>query len=99
MAAAIPPNTNVEWLESQKGRPLLSVDGYLFTNSGNGKSAGVRYWKCMGFKTSNCGVSAKTLGQNLVQLSGVLNPPDHGHMNDSALLKTITFKVYLLLWL
>jgi hypothetical protein len=43
MAAGIPHNTVVEWLESQKGQPLLSIDGYLFTNSGNyGKTPGVR---------------------------------------------------------
>jgi hypothetical protein len=43
MAAGIPHNTVVEWLESQKGQPLLSIDGYLFTNgdNDNGKTPGV----------------------------------------------------------
>ena len=31
MAAPIPPHANVEWLQSQKGQPLLNVDGFLFT--------------------------------------------------------------------
>lgn len=93
MAAGILPNTAVEWLQSQKRQPLLSIDGYLFTNSGNGKIAGVRYWKCSAFKSHNCQVSAKTVGPNVVQLNGVLNPPDHGHINDAAKTTGFEFRV------
>ena len=53
MANAIPPNTTVEWLDSQKGKSLLIIYGHLFTNSGNGKNPAVRYWKCVGFETNN----------------------------------------------
>lgn len=93
MAAPVQPNLNVKWLESQKGNPLLSIDGFVFTNVGKGKTAGVTYWRCAGFKTSNCGVTAKTVGRNVVTLSGVPNPPDHGHINDSCQIATVNFKV------
>lgn len=48
--------------------------------------------KCMGFKKSNYSVSAKTLGPYLVKLSGVVNPPDHGHANDLVSTETVNFK-------
>ena len=54
MAGGIQPNTVIEWLDSQKGQPLPSIDGHLFTNSVKGRTAGVRYWKCAAFKTHNC---------------------------------------------
>ena len=93
MATAYPPNTVVEWNESQKGAPLLCIDSYLFSNKGHGKDPAVRYWKCLGCKTYNCAVTAKTLGQAVVSLSGVVNSPDHGHANDTANISTSDFKV------
>ena len=71
----------------------MTIDGYLFTNSGNGKNPAVRYWKCVGFKTNNCSVTAKTVGQTVIQLSGVVNAPDHGLANDPGRMQSINFKV------
>ena len=88
MAGVIPQN--VEWLDSQKDLPLLSVDGYLFSNSGKRKTAAVQYWKC---KTSGCSVTAKTMWRNLITLTGVTNPPRHGHVDNSARIETVTFTV------
>lgn len=93
MAGGIQPNTVIEWLDSQKGQPLLSIDGYLFTNSGKGRTAGVRYWKCAAFKTHNCLVSAKSDGANVTNLSGIQNAPDHGHVNDAAQTKNLEVRV------
>jgi hypothetical protein len=95
MAGGIQPNTFIEWLESQKGQPLLSIDGYFFTNSGKGRTAGVRYWKCSAFKTHNCLVSAKTDDVDVTNLSGVQNAPDHGHVNDAAQTKSLEVRVCL----
>ena len=80
MAGGIQPNTVIEWLDSQKGQPLLSIDGYLFTNSGKGRTAGVRYWKCAALKTHDCLVSAKSDGANVTNLSGIQNAPDYRHV-------------------
>jgi len=93
MAGGNPPNRVVEWWESQKGQPLLSIDGYFFTNSGNGKTPGVRYWKCSAFKTHDCPVSSKTIGANVMTLNGVLNPPDHGHINADAQARSLDVRV------
>ena len=93
MAFAFPPNTVVEWKQSQKGAPLLCIDSYLFSNKGHGKDPALRYWKCMGFKSFNCAVTAKTSGQALVSLSGIVNAPDHGHANDTVNISTSDFKV------
>ena len=80
---------NVEWITSQKGKPQLVVDGYMFTCNGKGKAVNVRYWVC----ASGCSARAKTEGNRLVELNGVVNPPDHGHVNDTATLMNVKLKV------
>ena len=62
---------NVQWIKSQKGRTQLIVDNYVFTANGKGKAEGVRYWKC---STNGCTVSAKTQGDRLLEIHGLINP-------------------------
>jgi hypothetical protein len=82
-------NHNVEWITSQKGRSKLSIDNYLFESNGKGKVPGIRYWTCA---TSNCPVSAKTNGTNLIDISGAVNG-DHGHVNDVTEIANLKLKV------
>ena len=56
-------NLNVEWITSERGGSKLIIDNYLFESNGKGKTPGVRYWTCA---TSNCPVSAKTNGNNVL---------------------------------
>jgi hypothetical protein len=83
-------NYNVTWIKSTKGGNQLVVDGYVFHCNGKGKVAGVKYWIC---SSPNCKVNAKTNGNQLVSLHGVINPPDHGHVNKSALLASVNLQV------
>lgn len=82
-------NPNVEWINSQKGRSKLIVDNYLFESNGKGKVPGVRYWTCA---TSNCRVSAKTNGNNLVDIQGSANG-NHDHVDDTAAIANLKLKV------
>lgn len=82
-------NNNVQWLQSSKDRPMLCIDDYLFTDKGKGKQPNVRYWAC----NKKCGATAKTVGQVVVQLNGIVNAPDHGHPNDTQLVKDTVLKV------
>lgn len=82
-------NNAVKWIESSKGRPMLIVNDYMFANTGKGKQPGVIYWKCV----QCCGAVAKTDGQTLVSLQGIAAPPDHGHPNDCAEIKTAGLKL------
>ena len=72
---------NMERLVSQKGNAKLVVDHYLFICNGKRKPghANVRYWSC---NTNGCNVRPKRNGNNLVDLMGVVNPPDSGDAND-----------------
>jgi hypothetical protein len=81
---------NVQWVSSQKGKTQLVVDNYVFMSNGKGKAVGVRYWKC---STSGCAVSARTQGDRLTEINGCLTPGDHGHVNDSAKISSMTMKV------
>ena len=83
-------NRNVRWIKSQKGKDQLVVDNYIFTVNGKGKAPDVRYWVC---SNSNCVVSAKTDGQQLIDLKNCPNAPDHGHEDDRASLRDIEVKV------
>jgi hypothetical protein len=56
------------------------VDEYLFESNGKGKAVGVRYWAC---STACCKVNAKTEGNQLVQIRGLISTGDHGHINDT----------------
>ena len=78
---------NVVWVDSQKGKTKLVIDDYLFESNGKGKAANVRYWACA---TGGCAVQVKTDG-NVVQ--GVVNPGDHGHMNDIQQIMDMKLKV------
>jgi FLYWCH zinc finger domain len=83
---------NVQWLTSNKGKPLLIVDDYIFKDAGKGKlqhAPNTRYWVCK----HRCGVKAKSDGQNLVSVEGLVNWPDHGHVNDSIEIKDRNLKV------
>lgn len=93
MAAANRQFNDVKWLRSQKGKDILTVDDYLFDICGNGKADGVRYWKCSNFKMSNCAVKAKTVGAVLTSITGIDNPPDHGHANDAERIRSQNFKI------
>ena len=88
---------NVEWLVSQKGNEKLVVDHYLFICNGKGKPghANVRYWSC---NTNGCNVRPKRNGNNLVDLMGVVNPPDSGDANDHDRVNDLTFKVRFLIF-
>lgn len=96
---------NVQWLTSNKGQPLLVIDDYIFKDAGKGKSQhapNVRYWVCK----QRCGVKAKTDGQNLITVEGIVNRPDHGHVSDSIEIKNRNLKVsdvilyfYIIVWL
>jgi hypothetical protein len=83
-------NANVKWLKSQKGTEKLTVDDYLFQSNGKGKAPGVRYWTCA---TPGCKVNAKTEGTDLVEIRGLNNPPDHGHINDTVRIKQMNLTV------
>ena len=72
---------NVEWVTSQKRKAKLIVDDYVFASNGKGKAVGVRYWIC---STNGCTVNAKTSGNQLDEIHGLVNPGDHGHVNDTA---------------
>jgi hypothetical protein len=83
----------IEWLGSQKGKEKLIIDGYSFTNKGKGKAANapnVRYWAC---ETNGCAVKAKTDGNLLLTLTGLNNPPDHGHPNNIQQVADLKLKV------
>ena len=51
---------------------------------------GVRYWKC---STNGCTVSAKTHGDRLIEIHGLINPGDHGLVNDNAKISNVELKV------
>ena len=74
---------NVEWLKSQKGTPLLTIDKYIFKNNGKGKSADVRYWICRG-----CDVTAHTTDNIVDKLIG-----NHEHPNHSIEIANLKMKV------
>lgn len=74
-------NYNVQWVKSQKGKDKLIVDDYMFESNGKGKAAGVTYWTC---SYAGCKVNAKTEFNQLVKVNGITNPPDHGHIKDTA---------------
>ena len=93
MATANQQFNDVKWLSSQKGKYILSVDDYLFDICGNGKTPGVRYWKCSNLKTTNCTVTAQTVDAVLISVNGIDNPPDHGHANDAERIPRLNFKV------
>ena len=82
-------NHNVDWITSQKGRSKLIVDDYLYESNGKGKVPGVRYWTCA---TTSCPVSAKTNGNNLIDIRGAVNG-DHGHVNDTTAIASLKLKV------
>lgn len=83
-------NRNVRWIKSQKGKDQLVIENYIFVVNGKGKAPNVRYWAC---SNSNCSVSAKTDGHQLIDLKNCPNPTDHGHENDTASLRDIEVKV------
>jgi len=83
-------NNNVKWIKSTKGKDQLVVDDFIFSCNGKGKEVGVRYWIC---SSPNCKVNAKTDGNQLVRLTGIVNPPDHGHINNSETLTALNLKV------
>ncbi len=68
---------------------MLVVDDYMFTNKGKGKQPGIMYWRCI----QCCGAEAKTDGQNLISLQGIIAPPDHGHPNDCVEVKNRQLKL------
>jgi hypothetical protein len=84
---------NVEWISSERERSKLVVDSYLYQMNGKGKLAqapNVRYWVCA---SSGCSVRAKTDGNIVVQVTGTVNPADHGHVNDRQEIADIKLKV------
>lgn len=86
----------LQWIVSQKGKEKLIIDDYTFICNGKGKTMSapnVRYWSC---QANGCAVKAKTSGNQLVDLTGVTNPPDHGHVNDVQLVSDLHLKVRLL---
>lgn len=88
--------SNVQRIVSQKGKEKLVIDEYTFICNGKGKSISapnVRYWSC---QANGCAVKAKTSGNQLVDMTGVTNPPDHGHVNDVQLVSDLHLKVRLL---
>jgi FLYWCH zinc finger domain len=82
---------NIKWIKSSKGKDQLVVDDFIFYNHGKGKAAGIMYWTC---SSPGCKVNAKTVGNQLLKLNGLANPPDHGHINDSKTLFDSTLKVH-----
>lgn len=87
-------NYNVKWIKSTKGNDQLVVDDYIYHCNGKGKAGAVKYWIC---STPGCRVNAKTQGNNLLSLTGIVNPPDHGHANNSELISDLKLKVCLAL--
>jgi hypothetical protein len=83
-------NGNVQWVKSSKGNDQLVIDDYIFSKNGKGKAYGVLYWIC---STPGCKVNAKTLGNELVSVTGIVNPPDHGHINNSGIISALNLKV------
>jgi hypothetical protein len=83
-------NNKVEWISSERGQPKLVIDDYMFVSNGKGRTPGSRYWKCS-FK--GCQVTAKTIGNNVMGLQGIMNHPDHGHVNDGIEVKNVELKV------
>ena len=86
----------LQWIVSQKGKEKFIIDDYTFICNGKGKTMSapnVRYWSC---QATGCAVKAKTSGNQLVDLTGVTNPPDHGHVNDVQLVSDLHLKVRLL---
>ena len=72
-------NYNIQWTKSSKGHDQLVVDDYIFNNNGKGKTPGVMYWIC---SSPGCMVRSKTDGNQVITVTGLANPPDHGHMNN-----------------
>jgi len=73
-------NYNVQWISSQKGQSQLVIDSYMFQSNGKGRGGNnVRYWKCA---DKGCDVTARTDGNNVLEVKGLVNPPDHGHPNN-----------------
>lgn len=83
-------NHNVQWTKSSKGHDQLVVDNYIFFKNGKGKTPGVMYWIC---SSPGCRVSTKTHVNQLVSVSGVVNPPDHGHIDNCDTLSALNLKV------
>jgi hypothetical protein len=88
--SCIMAQNNVEWVKSQRGKDKLVVDEYLFESNGKGKSAGVVYWICANVC---CKVNAKTVDRQLVEIKGLINPGDHGHANDKAVIASMKLQV------
>ena len=80
---------NVQWTKSSKGHDQLVVDDYIFFKNGKGKTPGVIYWIC---SSPGCRVNAKTHVNQLVSVTGVVNPPDHGHVNNHYILSALNLK-------
>jgi hypothetical protein len=82
-------NHNEEWITSERGKSKLIIDNYLFESNGKGKIPGSRYWTCA---TSSCPISAKTIGNNVIDVGGPVNG-DHGHVNDITTIASLKLKV------
>ena len=89
-------NYNIRWTASSKGNDQLIVDEYILHTNGKGKTPGVAYWIC---SSPGCSVKAKTHGNHLVSVTGVVNPPDHGHINNNSTLddSNLTVSYYVIL--
>jgi hypothetical protein len=83
-------NHNVQWTTSSKGQNQLVVDDYIFFKNGKGKIPGFIYWIC---SSPGCKVNAKTNGNQLVSVTNIVNPPDHGHVNSNSYLSALNSKV------
>ncbi len=78
----------VQWLTSERGKPMLVVDDYIFANNGKGKNPNVMYWICAGNASNGCSARAGTNGQALTELRGA-----HDHANDDVRIKGLKMKV------
>ncbi|XP_029645758.1 uncharacterized protein LOC115219713 [Octopus sinensis] len=60
-----------KFVQSEKGKPMLLVDGYLFVKDKELKNK--KYWKCQNYK-KYCKCRAKTDGDEVISVSG-----EHNH--------------------
>lgn len=61
--------TDLNFVNSNKGKPLLNHDGYLYLQEKeyHPKNGSIKtiYWKCQGYKTWKCGGRVTTRGNTV----------------------------------